>query len=270
MPPTYYTNSSLYVAPNQQASKALDAADGVIDGRYYGTPIATQAPYYASTPVASAAPTYVGTLAPASAYGRAPMTTYGPTSYGGAVVAGNQQQALSHDAADGVIDGKYHGNQVFSAAPTRALVPSYGTTYGATSYGPYGGAVLATNQQHALAVDAADGVIDGKYYGNQVYSAAPQLAPVTSYGPTYAPTSSSAFGGAVVASSQQHALAVDAADGVIDGRYFGKDVYNAGPSANRHPNFGPVDPRNYDGTIVSVEYIEREQGWKPPTAQVYH
>jgi hypothetical protein len=63
----------------------------------------------------------------------------------------------------------------------------------------------------ALALDAADGVIDGKFYGSQIVGQ-PGFVQQRSFvtGPAYGATSS--------------ALALDAADGVIDGKFFGSQI----------------------------------------------
>jgi len=175
----------------------------VIDGKYYGRPIVS-----APGPVPRYAPQYAPTYAAA---------TYAPQTYGG-------QSALALDAADGVIDGKYYGRPIVGGSgalvPHRGFAPSYGGTafalddpyydggrygygrpwggygYGgyAPAYGPsYGGGVPASAygryrspyygaygngygyvpqysraQSQAAALDAADGVIDGKYYGRQI------------------------------------------------------------------------------------------------------
>ena len=88
----------------------------------------------------------------------------------------------------------------------------------------------------ALALDAGDGVIDGKYYGSPIVS--------TDYQPT------------VAASSQRASLAQDAADGVIDGNYFGARVgVAAGPSARRVAlRIGTREPNRgvFDGAVVKA------------------
>ena len=87
----------------------------------------------------------------------------------------------------------------------------------------------------ALALDAGDGVIDGKYYGSPIVS--------TDYQPT------------VAASSQRASLAQDAADGVIDGNYFGARVgVAAGPSARRVAlRIGTREPNRgvFDSVVVN-------------------
>uniref|UniRef100_A0A7S1I1K6 Uncharacterized protein n=1 Tax=Eutreptiella gymnastica TaxID=73025 RepID=A0A7S1I1K6_9EUGL len=86
----------------------------------------------------------------------------------------------------------------------------------------------------ALALDVADGVIDGKYYASPIVS--------TNYQPM------------VAASSQRAALALDAA--VIDGNYFGAHVgVAAGPSARRVVlRIGIREPNRgvFDGMVVKA------------------
>lgn len=61
--------------------------------------------------------------------------------------AGGAQTSAGHalDAADGVLDGKYYGRQIYER-----------------------GTRTATGK----ALDAADGVVDGKFYGREIYEAA--------------------------------------------------------------------------------------------------
>mmetsp|Transcript_146187 Transcript_146187/g.255306 ORF Transcript_146187/g.255306 Transcript_146187/m.255306 type:complete len:291 (-) Transcript_146187:308-1180(-) len=181
----------------QQKALALDAADGVIDGKYFGTPIAAR----------SGVDTHPHTMSAA------------------------QKAAHDLDAADGKIDGKYFGQQVvvnkdgassFHAglAPT-ARMPTYApaVTYAAPAPAyrvvdvqyrdlglTYPPRTISTGSS-ALALDAADGVIDGKYYGHGIATS----RPVTTYA---APSS---------------ALALDAADGVIDGKYYGHGIATSRP-----------------------------------------
>mmetsp|Transcript_93459 Transcript_93459/g.157094 ORF Transcript_93459/g.157094 Transcript_93459/m.157094 type:complete len:378 (+) Transcript_93459:30-1163(+) len=233
------------VATSQSSALALDAADGVIDGKFYGSPVGVSAPTYAApAPVTYAAPAYVA-----------------PT-YAAPVVAGTQSSALALDAADGVIDGKYFGSQVAVAAPTYAAPATYApATYAPAAYAAptyaapapvtyaaptYAAPVVAGTQSSALALDAADGVIDGKYFGSQVAVAAPSYVPPATFAaPTYAAPATVAapvayaapatyaapsYTSPVVAGSQSSALALDAADGVIDGKYYGSQVAVASPA----------------------------------------
>jgi hypothetical protein len=93
------------------SSLALDAADGVVDGTFYGRPIA---------------PSYGRPAYGAPAYGPS-LSTYGASTY--RRPAYGPSAALSLDAADGVIDGAYFGSPIMSS--------SYGpSSYGPSSYGP--------------------------------------------------------------------------------------------------------------------------------------
>ena len=149
----------------------------------------------------------------------------------------------------------YAAPQPYAVRPTSYYAaPAYRAPVVAPTYGyaPRPAApVVATSQSSALALDAADGVIDGKFYGSpvcgddvharsqycallhrtalrilllQVGVSAPTYAapaPVTYAAPAYvAPT----YAAPVVAGTQSSALALDAADGVIDGKYFGSQV----------------------------------------------
>lgn len=148
--PRPYNYAPAYTAAPAVASPAaaLDAADGVIDGRYFGSPIVgAAAPTYAY-----AAPTYTAAAysAPVAAFGGyAP--TYTGYGYGAPVYSG-----ATYGAA--------------YAAPAFAA-----PAYAAPAYG-------ATNA--ALALDAADGVIDGRYFGAQIAQPATSYA-AAPYAPAY-------------------------------------------------------------------------------------
>lgn len=81
------------------AARALDAADGVIDGKFYGRPIVTR-----------------------TAGGAAGGSITRRVVSGGTVVSGGAyQSSAAHavDAADGVIDGKYFGHQIIETGASR-------------------------------------------------------------------------------------------------------------------------------------------------------
>jgi len=139
-------------APSFGSAFQLDAADGVLDGRFFGTQLAVAGPQYAGPQYAG--PQYaVPSFAPAFAPGG-----YAP----GLVAAPTQGAAFALDASDGVIDGRYFGSQVAVAAPVQQFAPAYNP-----------GVVAAPSQGAAFALDAADGLIDGRYFGAQVGVAAP-------------------------------------------------------------------------------------------------
>jgi len=172
--PVYGMTSHAYATPVSSAF-AMDAADGVIDGRYYGAPV---------TGVASA----YNMAAPAYA---APVSS-----------------AFALDAADGRIDGRYYG------APVTGVASAYNMA--APAY--------AAPVSSAFALDAADGRIDGRYYG------APVTGVASAYNmaaPAYAAPVSSAF-------------ALDAADGRIDGRYHGAPVLGAASMPYAPRTYAPV------------------------------
>lgn len=80
-----------------------------------------------------------------------------------------------------------------SRCSSRSRRPSYvGGSSGLPLYGS--GARMTREQYEAFKLDAADGVIDGKYFGQPIVS------------------------------SRAAALALDAADGVIDGKVFGRPI----------------------------------------------
>eukprot|EP00670_Eutreptiella_braarudii_P005194 CAMPEP_0174287372 /NCGR_PEP_ID=MMETSP0809-20121228/15783_1 /TAXON_ID=73025 ORGANISM="Eutreptiella gymnastica-like, Strain CCMP1594" /NCGR_SAMPLE_ID=MMETSP0809 /ASSEMBLY_ACC=CAM_ASM_000658 /LENGTH=228 /DNA_ID=CAMNT_0015383915 /DNA_START=36 /DNA_END=719 /DNA_ORIENTATION=+ len=162
---------------------------------------------------------------------------------------------------------------------------------------PAGARVIAQGQANAKALDAADGKMDGKYYGAKIYSQSPQhsqypaarryppapqpqyppvpqyqhtprpqYAPApTTYGHTAAPSytrysgpsySGYSHGGTVVGANQYAAYALDAADGVIDGKHFGSQVYTAGG----HTGYG-YEPGS---KVINVEYVYHEAAYPAP------
>jgi hypothetical protein len=136
--------------------------------------------------------------------------------------------ALSLDAADGVIDGRYFGRPIVGGAPAlTTFAPTITPSFAPTSFGvPAFGA-----SSSALALDAADGVIDGRHFGRPIVQSAPQFAPTFPAGfPTAYPTTVGAFPTAYPTTfgASSSALALDAADGVIDGRHFGRPIVQSG------------------------------------------
>jgi hypothetical protein len=136
------------VAPGAASALALDAADGVIDGRYFGAQVVNGG---------------VGTVG----VGHVGFGGFGGFAAQSAVVArGGAGAALALDAADGVIDGKYFGHQVVQGRP------GFGApAFGAPAFGaaPFGAAQFGGS--NAARLDAADGVIDGKYFGRPIVQA---------------------------------------------------------------------------------------------------
>lgn len=274
-------------------AQRLDAADGVMDGKYFGRPIietSSAAPRY-RTSTAAALDAADGVI-DGKYYGRPIIET------SSAAPRYRTSTAAALDAADGVIDGRYFGRPIVETAGgsvTRRYVRDYPTTsyvsprryYGSTYYG--GARVAATRpyaSSTALALDAADGVIDGKYYGRPIVetsgypvyrSGYPVSASVTRYGGRYyddaavtygarryaggyyGPASVTRYGryyddlayprryiddgyyggyygGAVTRPGYRSstALALDAADGVIDGKYFGRPIVETGAPVRRY------------------------------------
>jgi len=142
--------------------------------------------------------------------------SYQPSHYRGST-------AYALDAADGVIDGAYHGRPIVET-PTIVHRP-------ATSPYPY-------HRSTALALDAADGVIDGAYYGRPIIETAPQVSRV-SYQPSH-------YRGST-------AYALDAADGVIDGAYHGRPIIETAPrvyGSNYRRSYGASYPSTYYGRHI--------------------
>lgn len=296
-------------ALRSSTARALDAADGVIDGKFYGRPIIETSGLDGS--VTRRYGGYTGS------YGSAYASPFGRYNYGSSVVTRApyvSSTAAALDAADGVIDGKYFGRPIIetsgypvyrsapypasasvtryagrypaysSASVTRrypaytspapvtryAGYPAY-TTGAVTRYGgrypvsasvsrvgprryyddfsvSYGGRYLdgyqpasvtrsgyyddfayprryvddayyagssrpAYRSNTAFALDAADGVIDGRFYGRPIIE-----APVRRYAGYGSYGGYGGYGGSTLAER------LDAADGVMDGTFFGAPI----------------------------------------------
>jgi hypothetical protein len=85
------------------------------------------------------------------------------------------------------------------------------------------GGIVGVHGSSALALDAADGVIDGKFFGAGITQTQTQTTYPAAYS-GYAAQRSFVTGPAYGAASS--ALALDAADGVIDGKFFGAGIVN--------------------------------------------
>eukprot|EP00995_Heteronema_vittatum_P005561 NODE_1877_length_874_cov_1164.106667_g1309_i0.p2 GENE.NODE_1877_length_874_cov_1164.106667_g1309_i0~~NODE_1877_length_874_cov_1164.106667_g1309_i0.p2 ORF type:complete len:228 (-),score=102.52 NODE_1877_length_874_cov_1164.106667_g1309_i0:189-803(-) len=195
----------------QVAAANLDAADGVMDGRSFGAPVVAGAFGGATTVGAgygavapymgnrSVVPNYGATYAPQAF----PAATYGhgyaaPAHHGFAPSAYSAPASFAHHGFAPAPYAHHHHHQPAYAAP-------------AVSYG------AAPAYHHGFAAPAA--AYQGAYtpsYGMPAHGA---YAPA-SYGSVAAPHS---FGGSYAA-GQQAALALDAADGRIDGAFHGAPV----------------------------------------------
>jgi len=213
-----YTGARMY---QSSAATALDAADGVIDGKYYGRPIVeTSAPTYTGARMyqssAATALDAADGVIDGKYYGRPIVETSAPTYTGARMYQSSAATAL--DAADGVIDGKYYG---------RPIVETGAPTYARTGL-PYAGGYRSST---AAALDAADGVIDGRYYGRPIVETS---APVVSrgYASRYYDDDLVTYGGARTYRGgyrSSTAAALDAADGVMDGKYYGRPIVEEAP-----------------------------------------
>eukprot|EP00667_Euglena_gracilis_P014260 EG_transcript_14763 len=311
-------------APQYRSSTAaaLDAADGLIDGKYYGRPIVETSGVRTYAGTGGYYPRYTSTSDCCS-----PVGTY-RSYYGGSrlVQPYRSSTALNLDAADGVIDGRYYGRPIVETSgyplqrgyPLSGSVTRYGRYYDdsnvvyGSSYGGvyksglsssvgrryipgyersriYGtglaGAVTTESaydgysrpvyrSNTALALDAADGVIDGRYYGRPIVeTSAVAEAPLRRYGSTVAERLDAAdgvidgryFGRPIVEAPLRRygssvAERLDAADGVIDGRYFGRPIVEApvrryaGSSVAERLDAadGVIDGKYYGRRIVQV------------------
>jgi len=238
---------------------SLDAADGVIDGKYFGRPIVQASPYAGiSQPIAASQ--FGIPSGYATAYPNVIGQNYG-TQFIGASQVGIPQTYASVPTA------YPYGAQPAFGVPTANVFA--GQTFGQSVPAGYigSGSPWATQglvlpqasyqagfpaQNSALALDAADGVIDGRYFGRPIVGGgapvASRVIPTAGYG--YSSYASPLSYGAPIASplgypgygfgANQSALALDAADGRIDGRYFGRPIAGAAPVMGAYPWASPA------------------------------
>eukprot|EP00999_Lentomonas_sp_LEN2_P000448 NODE_1449_length_857_cov_142.379452_g1332_i1.p1 GENE.NODE_1449_length_857_cov_142.379452_g1332_i1~~NODE_1449_length_857_cov_142.379452_g1332_i1.p1 ORF type:complete len:269 (-),score=123.99 NODE_1449_length_857_cov_142.379452_g1332_i1:50-772(-) len=236
-----------------QQAAALDAADGVMDGKCFGRPIVQ----------GGAAPAFGGAY-PATFAGAAPVAGYGgfagayPATFAGAGYPGAfagagypatfagagfgaSNAALALDAADGVIDGKSFGRPIVQAGAA-SMVPYTGVAapvagYGAgLGYGAYPAAGYGLGYGAVSAASYAPFAGAGGYYGGaSVVRAAPVAGyggfagayPATFAGAGYPATFAGAGYPTATYGGANTAAALDAADGVIDGKHFGRPIVRA-------------------------------------------
>lgn len=187
-PPAQYGRPPVYASqvaptyanvPVTNPALALDAADGVIDGRYFGAPIAAPtyvanapfAPTYAAPAAAAWAPTYVSPavapapILPATHPAYYPAPPMNPWAYGPPMGSWGYGSPYGPPMAP-------WGYGTPFAPPVAPWASPYGNPY-ANPYAPQANplganAAYGAYDRQALAVDAADGVIDGKYFGSTV------------------------------------------------------------------------------------------------------
>eukprot|EP01005_Ploeotia_sp_CARIB1_P001297 NODE_266_length_1051_cov_1103.385281_g259_i0.p1 GENE.NODE_266_length_1051_cov_1103.385281_g259_i0~~NODE_266_length_1051_cov_1103.385281_g259_i0.p1 ORF type:complete len:264 (-),score=150.72 NODE_266_length_1051_cov_1103.385281_g259_i0:259-975(-) len=220
---------------------ALDAADGKIDGRYFGRPI-----------VQAGGATLGGYTGAVTPYSGLAQTTYG--GYGG---FGGGFRSLGGYPT--VVGGGLGGASYLGGG-----YPTTFGSFGTTSLGGFGGypTLGATSfggaSSQALALDAADGKIDGQYFGRPIVQRGGFGGFTGGYPSTFGgfgATTLGGFGGSYLGGlgatsfggASSNALALDAADGKIDGQYFGRPIVQAGS-----PSFTPS--MGYGGGIVGGGY----------------
>jgi hypothetical protein len=231
----------------QVAAARLDAADGVIDGRFYGNKVVAGAGYATTAPAAPAV------FPAAYGYGgySAAVPSYG--AYSGAFPAygyGTSSYSAGFPAAYG-----FQGARTFATAAPYTSLPAttlpyggaYSTALPATTL-PYGGAYSTALPATTLPYGAYSGALP---YGAAVapyaayggaYSTALPATTTLPYGGAYSAALPAAYGAystgfpaafgapsATVAASQSHALSLDAADGRLDGTHFGSGIVSARP-----------------------------------------
>eukprot|EP01004_Peranema_trichophorum_P008565 NODE_7319_length_790_cov_77.182909_g6710_i0.p1 GENE.NODE_7319_length_790_cov_77.182909_g6710_i0~~NODE_7319_length_790_cov_77.182909_g6710_i0.p1 ORF type:complete len:214 (+),score=63.62 NODE_7319_length_790_cov_77.182909_g6710_i0:60-701(+) len=207
----------------QVAAANLDAADGVVDGRFYGRQVFATTGGRAAVSSAGAygVPSPVAYSAPVASYG-----AYGAPAFSAPVAA-----PVSYGASYGVPAAPVAYGSSFGAysAPIAAPV-SFGASYGVPA-APVSYAAPVSSYAAPLSYGAPAFSAPVAAYGG-VRSFAPAApvsfgaSPFTSYSGAY---SAPLAGSTTVAASQGHALALDAADGRVDGRHYGSNVVSARP-----------------------------------------
>lgn len=234
---------------------ALDAADGVIDGKYFGRPIIETsgypvyrgAPYPASASVTRYAgrypaysgaysgaystfqpsasvlrryPTYTSPASVTRYAGYPAYTTGAVTRYGGRYPTSASVSRVGPRRYYDDSNVSYGGRYLDGYKP--ASVTRYGYSDDLAYPRRYvddalyaGSSRPAYRSSTALALDAADGVIDGRFYGRPIVE-----APARRYAGYGSYGGYSSYGGSTLAER------LDAADGVMDGKYFGRRIIN--------------------------------------------
>jgi hypothetical protein len=177
-----FSAAPTYLAPGQNAAVALDAADGVLDGRFFGSNIAVQGaptyltpPQYMSSPVTPAAPTYSLPAFTPTVVNAKPVVAHSSHQRQVPVMSQAPSHARQVQQAPDAYAPTYTATYTLPpmlAGTTSAAVPSTEAIHQPTLYTTG----QATNQ-NALALDAADGMLDGRFFGAPIFSM-PSSAPV--------------------------------------------------------------------------------------------
>jgi len=187
------THETGYASPEM----SLAAADGVIDGRYFGRRIL------------------------GGEYG--PSTGVYPGNSYSSVSRSHLSPEMALDAADGVIDGRYFGRRILGGE-YGSSTGFHGPRYTSGSYwgaGPGDMWAHGYPDYHAAMLDAADGVMDGKYFGRRILGG--EYEGYGGYRSGY-----QHFGRPIRGGYMTRAEQLDAADGVMDGKYFGRKIVGDG------------------------------------------
>eukprot|EP00995_Heteronema_vittatum_P003452 NODE_1520_length_950_cov_1008.118757_g1057_i0.p1 GENE.NODE_1520_length_950_cov_1008.118757_g1057_i0~~NODE_1520_length_950_cov_1008.118757_g1057_i0.p1 ORF type:complete len:238 (+),score=104.00 NODE_1520_length_950_cov_1008.118757_g1057_i0:28-714(+) len=199
--PTY---GSRYADGYRSGSVVRYGSDVGYGGRYGG--------YYGSG--------YAGGYGSSYATDAYPLSDYRRTVYGGDYYDGYYGSRYADRYAEPLYDGYSRYGSYSSAYPASRVVRA-----------------TPSRSSSALALDAADGVIDGKFHGARIvdrtagYSGYASSYP-SSYAadyPSYSGYGSGYYGGSRVLRGASAAERLDAADGVIDGKCFGSRIVERSP-----------------------------------------
>mmetsp|Transcript_64905 Transcript_64905/g.115492 ORF Transcript_64905/g.115492 Transcript_64905/m.115492 type:complete len:325 (-) Transcript_64905:419-1393(-) len=208
----------VHASTRSTSAAALDAADGVMDGKYYGQRIVEDRPMqrvHREYPVR------------ALQEGVRVLTESGVRVVQQGAPTHRSAAAAALDAADGVMDGKFFGRQVVENSPVRKVMRHYparaeprrehavkGLSHALDVADGARGAHYASPA--AAALDAADGRMDGKLFGRDIVEHRPDNRVVRSY-PVHVDAAGRQVGGTP-------GRPRDGTDGVVDGHYYGQDV----------------------------------------------
>ena len=158
----------------------LDAADGVMDGTFFGHPIVER---FQEPPTRHLRPSYPST-ASYSPSRRLRAEVVPPPTFTDSPVVNHTSTAATLDAADGVMDGKFFGHPIVERFPAPRTTPARFRTRS-----------VPTRRYPDL--DVVDGVVDNTVYGQPIL----EHATTSSY----------------MNSSHAYHTSTNASDGIVDG-----------------------------------------------------
>ena len=175
----------------------MDAADGHIDGKHYGTPIVVKR-----------------------------LSNDGTRSV---LIAPSVEVGAALDAADGKLDGRYYGTQIMVAcrrpdSQDRPLADRFNLSdellQALNAAAPLEGCLIAASEEVGRALAAVDGVTDGKFFGAKI-----KCTREPPRGGKSAPGGAAGLlSGVLIVPDEALSSALDASDGVFDFNFHGASI----------------------------------------------